>query len=284
MIKILQKIAVAALLIALVFNFTSCSTQFVLSDGNDLNLDGYELVFCDEFDGDTLDTSVWEYRNLGQLRRHGSTLNEIKYMDSFNHAGQVSVEDGHLLIKGSYTTSDYGEGWHTASIRIKEFYTRGYFEIRCIPNDSEDFWSAFWLQSPSSYDHETSKGGVGGAEIDVFETYKNHDITTKNFVTSTIHCNGSDELPNNVDSHRVSKTYIKGLHSGYTTFGVMWTEEEYIFYVNGQETGRTSFANGTSCVPEEVIISLCAPETIDLDKDVTTQFIVDYVKIYQLSE
>lgn len=68
----------------------------------------------------------------------------------------------------------------------------------------------------------------------------------------------------------------------YTTFGLMWTDTEYVFYVNGKETGRSSFANGTSRVPEEVIVSLCAPENIELEKDVTTRFIVDYVKIYQL--
>ena len=87
-----------------------------------------------------------------------------------------------------------------------------------------------------------------------------------------------------VDSYRVSKTYVKNLRSEYTTFGLMWTEDEYIFYVNGVETGRTSFANGTSCVPEEVIVGLYGTESIDLNTDVTTRFLVDYVKIYQLKK
>ena len=96
-----------------------------------------------------------------------------------------------------------------------------------------------------------------------------------------MHCNGYDELPNKVDSHRVAKTYVSGLRSRYTTFGLLWTPEEYIFYVNGVETGRTSFGAGTSCVPEEVVIGLYA-KGIDLDKSTTTRFLVDYVKIYQL--
>ena len=194
------------------------------------------------------------------------------------------MEDGRLVIEGEYTTREYGEGWHAASVRLKDFYTYGYFEIRCIPNDSEFFWSAFWLQSPNSYTPEISQGGIGGAEIDIFETYKNHTITTTDFIFSTVHCNGFDEFDDKVDSQQVAKVYVKDLHSEYTTLGMMWTENEYIFYVNGVETGRTAFAAGTSSVPEEVIISLCAPDTIELDKETTTRFLVDYVKIYQLRE
>ena len=269
--------------ISIIFHVVTRGIAFVLWDGDDLNLDGYELVFYDEFDGDSLDTSVWEHRGVGPVPCHGDTLNEVKYKGYFNHPDQVSVEDGCLFIEGEYTTNEYGEGWYSDSIRLKDRYTYGYFEIKCIPNDSEYFWSAFWLQSDHSYEHDVSQGGTYGAELDVFETYKEHTYKTKNFISSTIHCNGSDEFVDRVDSHRAAKTYIKDLRSEFTTFGMMWTEEEYVFYVNGVETGRTSFANGTSRVAEEVIVSLCAPDQIDLDEGTTTRFVVDYVKIYQLS-
>ena len=196
----------------------------------------------------------------------------------------VSLEDGNLIIECAYTTKEYGESWYTSSIALKDLYTYGYFEIKCIPNDSESFWSAFWLQGENSYSHDASQGGIYGAEIDIFETYRNHDITTRDFVYSTVHCNGSDDNKDMVDSYRVTKAYVKNLRSEYTTFGLKWTEDEYIFYVNGVETGRTSFAAGTSCVPEEVIVCIYGDDVIKLDKDVTTRLIVDYVKIYQLSE
>ena len=271
-------------IICIIFYFVTHNIKFILHSGNDLNLDGYELVFYDEFDGDSLDTSVWEHRMVGPVMCHGDTLEEVKQKGYFNHPDQVSVENGCLVIEGEYTTNEYGEGWYSDSIRLKDLYTYGYFEIKCIPNDSEYFWSAFWLQSENTYIHELSKGGIYGAEIDIFETYKNHTFKTKNFISSTVHCNGSDELTNLVDSYRVAKAYIKNLRSDYTIFGMMWTDTEYIFYINGVETGRTSFAEGTSCVPEEVIVSLCAPDKIELDESTTTRLVVDYVKIYQLSK
>ena len=48
-------------------------------------------------------------------------------------------------------------------------YCKGYFEIRCKVNAGSGYWSAFWLQADSPYTASVSKGGVGGAEIDIFE-------------------------------------------------------------------------------------------------------------------
>ena len=52
--------------------------------GQELNLDGYSLVFFDDFDGDTLNTDVWKHRGVG-ARRCG-----------FNAESQAEVRDGNL--------------------------------------------------------------------------------------------------------------------------------------------------------------------------------------------
>lgn len=268
------KILIALVILASVFTLiatgmTSCRVINSIDPNKHLNLDGYELVMCDDFDGDSLDLSIWEYR-LSGARRSG-----------YNHPDQISVKDGNLVLTAEYKNGEYGEGWYAGMIRLKEEYTYGYFEIRCIPNPKDCFWSAFWLQSKNAYIHEASCGGVYGAEIDIFETYKNHTFKTKNFITSSIHCNGSDDDVANIDSKRIVKTYVPRIRSEYHTFGLLWTESEYIFYVDGVETGRSSFASGVSTTPEEVIVSLEIPDEITWKKSQTTQFIVDYVKIYR---
>lgn len=257
--------------IFLVFQLSSCANySLVFPSEADLDLTGFELVFYDDFEGDSLDFSIWESRLEGQ-RRGG-----------FNHSDQIAVADGNLVLTAEYKESEYGVGWHTAMIQLRKLYTYGYYEIRCLPNSGESFWSAFWLQSENSYKHELSQGGIGGAEIDIFETYKSHSLTTKDFITSSIHCNGFDSDVENIDSERVAKVYVPNLRSEYTTYGLMWTESEYIFYVNGRETARTSFAAGTSRALENVIVSLEVAQEIDRDTAETETFLVDYVKIYQM--
>ena len=244
--------------------------------GEELNLDGYELVICDEFDGDELNTDIWYHRGEGK-RRLG-----------YNADSQVSLRDGNLIITGEYldeAEGKFGEGWYTGAIALNEWLNKGYFEIRCICNKGEGFWSAFWVQSEHSYD-ALSNGGIGGAEIDIFEAGRYDELlkNRKNSVTQTVYCNGSDADPDNIDKCQFS-AIGNDIFNEYNTYGLKWTDDEYIFYINGVETGRTSFGLGVSQVLENLIVSLELPdelpEKIDSDKDFKTEFIVDYVKVYQ---
>ncbi len=239
--------------------------------GEELNLTGYSLVFVDEFEGDTLNTDVWEYRASGE-RRGG-----------FNAASQVRVDNGKMIMTGEYLKD--GEGWYTAMIKLKERYCKGYFEIRCIVNDEPEFWSAFWIQADAPYDSSASKGGVGGAEIDIFESSNTADSKNENSVTHAIHCAGVDGVKEDFQSMRLGAFYGNNIYNEYNTYGLEWTDTEYIFYINGVETRRSSFGNGVSEVEEDVIVSLEIPDEeklASLDKvTYKAEFVIDYVKIYQ---
>ena len=243
----------------------------VMPKGDKLDLTGYELVFCDEFDGDTLDDSVWYCRFPGTFRA------------GYNSIGQTKVADGKLTITGEYLEDgEYGAGWYSSSIALKQKYVNGYFEIKCKCADAMDFWSAFWLQSSTSYDNEISAGGVGGAEVDIFEAMEARyfPLWLKNSVKSTIYCNGTDALTDRIDRQRVGKYLVDNLYTEFHTFGLKWTKDEYIFYIDGIESGRSSFGKGVSTIPEEVIVSLEIPQTILASHDHTAVFEVDYVKIW----
>lgn len=240
--------------------------------GQELNLDGYNLVFCDEFESSALNTAVWEFRHLG------------KDSGGFNDVSQAKVKDGNLYITGEYKENGtYGSGWYAADLQLKKLYKQGYFEIRCICNKGDDFWSAFWIQADHPYDHALSNGGIGGAELDIFEsiTKYNSKPFMKNAVTNTVHCNGGDEDEENIDSRCIGKFKGKNIHEEYNTYGLEWTDSEYIFYINGVETGRTSFSKGVSQVEEHICVSLCMSGEINMNQDEKSIFTVDYVKIWQ---
>lgn len=245
--------------------------------GPELNLSGYSLVFEDEFEGTALNTDVWEYRGNGP-RRGG-----------FNAESQVKVENGKMIMTGDYQTDGtYGEGWYTGMIKLKQRYCKGYFEIRCIVNEDPGFWSAFWIQADHPYEAKYSKGGIGGAEIDIMESTDTAVKLNKNSVIQTIHCAGVDGVQEGFQSERLGAFYGDDIYNKYNTYGLEWTDEEYIFYINGVETRRSKFGNGVSDVLEDVIVSLEIPDGEKLallDKDTYhTEFIVDYVRIYQIAE
>ncbi len=240
--------------------------------GQELDLTGYELVFEEEFDGDALDPTKMRVRREGPTR------------GGFDAASQIKVENGNLVITGEYLEDGkFGPGWYSAQVILNERYKQGYFECRCICNADPGMWSAFWIQASHPYEAEYSQGGVGGAELDIMES--KYESQFNNYITNAIHCAGVDGVQEGFQSRLLGCFKGKNVCEEYNTYGLEWTEDEYIFYVNGVETTRSTFGNGVSQVEEDVIINLCIPNAdvlAELDKETYhTAFIVDYVKIYQ---
>ncbi|HOU09889.1 MAG TPA: glycoside hydrolase family 16 protein [Clostridiales bacterium] len=237
--------------------------------GQKLDLDGYVLVLEDNFDGASLDLSKWEYRASG-ARRAG-----------FNSPGQVFLRDGNLVIKAEYKADgEYGAGWYAGMIRSVQEYTRGYFEIRCVCSEGGGFWSAFWLNARGMASAELSDGGLGGAEIDIFESNNyGGNLLNRNSVTHAVHVGGyGDGLRSeNEGSFKVPNPYTQ-----FNTYGLEWNEKEYIFYINGVESVRTSWQKGVSRAPEYIIISEELPNLFTEQPGFTTEFVVDYVRVYQM--
>jgi beta-glucanase (GH16 family) len=220
---------------------------------------GYHLVWSDEFDGTALDAHKWDYRQLGP-RRDGVNVTESVSLD-----GQ-----GHLVL----TTRRNGDIYETAMIGTQGLFetTFGYFECRAKLQTQVGHWSAFWIQSP------TMGEGIGdpaasGVEIDVLE----YLCRTENVVHHNLHWDGYGEHHKSVGG----KVAVPGLSEGWHTFGVLWTEMEYVFYVDGKETWRTDKA--ISKRPQYLILSLEVGKWAgDISEAALPDHLtVDYVRVYQ---
>ncbi|MBQ4290491.1 MAG: glycoside hydrolase family 16 protein, partial [Clostridia bacterium] len=231
---------------------------------------GYEKVFVDEFEGDSLNLDVWEHRATGG-RRSG-----------YNATSQVEVSDGKLTLTGEYLTDgEYGEGWYAGMIALKKWYRYGYFKavIRCseCTGVNSDFWSAFWIQAPSPYDPAQSQGGIGpgGSEIDIMECWGGDFFSVTVWVSGYEGNDGLDSDSTNV------------LHTGnnygeeYHSFELLWDEEYYRYYLDGQLTYISKFGYGTSSVEEQVILSIELPPQISIRQDTVRKMTVESVEIWQ---
>ena len=249
------------------------------------------LVWADEFDGETLDNTKWEgcYCNATDIyKRRGSYWN----------TDMATVKDGALHIRTEYYPDGYNgnsePGWYTCGLDTNGRFaqTRGYFETRCILPKGNGLWAAFWLipDSMNSRDFGTKENsGEDGAEIDVFESAF-FDSKTPRRVSSNIHIDGWGPYH---QSANVSKPFVlfNNPYEDYNTYGMEWNESGYTFYINGIKTGHSDFG-GASQVAEYLILSVevggenavpgeswaGGPLTPDSE---TTDFIVDYVRVYQ---
>lgn len=237
-------------------------------DYTTVTLDGktYTLSFEDDFDGDTLDETKWK-RCPEQKRQDLNNYwdNSMSYLDG----------KGNLVIGMSYDKENdrFLSGGVRSKGRFEQAY--GYFEIRCTVNSVPGYWTAFWLMGDSVADE--TNGGRNGTEIDIMET----PYYSKKQVQNTLNWDGYGS------SHKSSGnvTDIDVYDGKYHTFSLLWTDKEYVFYIDGKVSWRTDAAKalGTCEVPLFVKIS---SETgswtgIPNPDDLPDKMLVDYVRVYK---
>lgn len=190
----------------------------------------YHLVFEDEFEGDTLDDTRWEKCP----EQHRQDLNnywddEMSYLDG----------SGHLIIGMDVRGDRYVSGGVRSKNRFERAY--GYYEICCSVNTIPGYWTAFWLHNDCVSDE--TQGGRNGTEIDIYES----PYCSRGEIQHTLNWDGYGDAHKSEGKIVKADVYDGELH----TFGLLWTEQEYVFYIDGTETWRTdaAAAGGTCEVP-----------------------------------
>lgn len=233
---------------------------------------GYSLVWHDEFDGETLDGTRWKPWAIGP-RRDAVNTEDAARLDG----------EGRLII----TTTRAEEGgttvYHSGGVWTRGLYepTFGYLEARIRLQREIGHWSAFWLNC-SPMGEPVGDPHAGGVETDIMESH--HRMRGGRAVQHNLHWDGygADH------KSRGREVSVQGLMDGFHTFGVLWTAEEYVFFVDGVETWRVREADGgaISRRPEHLILSL---EVGDWAGDIVGAALpdgmaVDWVRVWQKAE
>lgn len=221
----------------------------------------WKLVWQDEFEGDTLDTSKWEVMDCDRRA-------DLWSPDSVSLDGK-----GNLLLT-TLPPKEKGEKFRSGCVRTKKKYEHafGYYVARARFQSQPGHWTAFWLHNQSVND--VGDEGRDGTEIDIMEKPWRDDR-----VQQTLHWDGYGEAHRS-EGHVPS---VPGVMDGFHTFSLYWTPEEYVFYVDGKETWRTR-AGGVCQVPLYLKLSDEIGPWADNIKDATLpdDFAVDYVRVYDL--
>lgn len=166
-----------------------------------------DLLWSDEFnDGTELDVTKWDA--MKGNRKDGYMDPEDAYLD-----GQ-----GNLVMRIRKVGGESRA--HHGFIRTRRLYEQryGYFECRCIMPKEVGFWPAFWL-----LDGGMTEGG-SGAEVDIMEyPFRNGKIQP------VVHWNG---YSNGIKDACPQEVQIPGSIEDYHTFGLLWTEDKYIWYID----------------------------------------------------
>lgn len=226
----------------------------------------YTLSFEDDFSGSEIDTSKWE--RCPQIKRQDLNNywdDSMSYLDGKGNLiiGMSYDEERDIFLSGAVCSKD----------KFEQAY--GYYEIKCTLNSVPGYWTAFWLMGDSVISEKD--GGIDGTEIDIYESpyFKDKKIQ------HTLNWDGYG-YAHKSDGKVVAADVYDGK---YHTFSLLWTEDEYVYYIDGEETWRTDAekAKGTCQVPLYLTIS---SETggwtgIPDPEDLPDFIKVDHVRVYR---
>ncbi len=213
---------------------------------------GCTLAWSDEFDGAAIDPAKWKPWALGPRR------------DAINTADAARLDGhGHLVITTTRVENQGKTEIHTGGVWTRDLFqpTFGYFEARIKFHSQVGHWGAFWLnceamgkpadpKAPALHDPHT-----GGVEMDIIEFHHRMKRPDGLYAAQqTLHWDG-------YGADHKSKGFtpeVQGLTEGFHTFGLLWSAEQYVFFIDGIETWRVREKDGgaISHRPEYLILSL----------------------------
>lgn len=235
----------------------------------------YKLVWAEEFEGNKLDESVWNYElGDGCPNLCGWGNNERQIYTKENH----HFEDGNLII----TAKKEGETYSSTRITTqgKQEFQYGRMEARASLPVGQGIWPAFWMLG-------TDIGQVGWpacGEIDILE-YVGREPGE---IFTTLHTPS-----NHGDNGSSKKTKFPGIEKGFHTYAVEWSPEKMDFFVDEQHvfTYNPEPKNAATWPfdqPFYFIINMAIGGNFggpEVDDTIFPQeFKVDYVRVYQRSE
>lgn len=222
-------------------------------------LPGYQLVWSDEFDGQTLDTKKWEHRTDS---KHWST----------QKAENIAVADGKLRITLKKEVA--GDKQYTGGgVISKQAFRYGYYEARFKVPPGAGWHTSFWMMK-----HDGA-GGTGtktaAQELDVCE---NDSVDPKGYGVNT----HKWIAPHQTFGNKHIKT--PDLSADFHVFGCEFTPQTVKYYFDGelvQTVDATKFEHGDQQIwLTSIASSLGKTKAVD-DTKLPAVAEFDYVRLYE---
>ncbi|MBN1119116.1 MAG: family 16 glycosylhydrolase [Bacteroidales bacterium] len=249
----------------------------------------YELVWSDEFDGNTLDSSIWNIEQRIGVWNTGSNAELQHYRKENVSVGDDGVGNN-CLILSAREESYNGYGYTSGRVNTKgKFSFRfGKLEARIkIPDLANGLWPAFWTLG------YVNQGWPSCGEIDILEMGHSAGITsgTQNkYIGAACHWENAD----NYAGYGLNATASENLNEDYHLFTLIWDETKVATYLDDATT-PFFVMNVTGSDLEEyrdytnyILFNLAVGGSLTgvlNAEDVTAPFpanmYIDYVRLYQ---
>ena len=241
-----------------------------------ITYEDYDLLWNDEFDGGSLDQSIWSYDNGdGCPSLCGWGNNELQWYRPDNSSfsnGVFTVEANQEPFQGRQYTST------KVVSRGKQAMLYGRADIRAIMPKGQGIWPAIWMLGTN----QPSVGWPACGEIDIMEMIGGSG--RENRVSANMYWEDNG-IKNNPRGYTLPEGF---LYDKYHVYSIIWTTESITWLIDDIEYHSqdiTSPARTEFHSPFYMIMNVAVggnwPGAPDDTTEFPTSMSVDYVRVFQ---
>lgn len=270
-----------------IFLLFGCTSQNDMEDSkqlNEWNREGWDIVWQDEFDGESLDINKWSHEVGG----HGFGNNELQYYT--DDSSNSFIDNGILHIRAKYEPAGIGSpnnlrNFSSARLRTvgKGDWQYGRIDVRAKIALGQGIWPAIWML-PSDWIYG---GWPKSGEIDIME-HVGHD---EGRIHGSVHTESYNHI---IGTQRTNSKLIENVKTLFHIYSIEWSEQKIDFFIDDtlHFTFKNDFTNDFRTWPFNerfhLLLNVAVGGNWPGPPNNTTVFPqdmeVDYVRVYEKQE
>lgn len=272
--------------IAVCFFFFACSEEEMVSQNketNDWEIEGWNIVWQDEFDKDSLDLTKWSRETGG----HGWGNNELQfYTDSDSNS---YVENGNLILKAQVVPQGIGSSKglrYYSSARLRTYgkgdWKYGRIEVKAKVASGQGIWPAIWML-PTDW---LFGGWPSSGEIDIME-HVGYDLGV---VHGSVH---TEAYNHKINTQRSSARKIANVDTEFHVYSIIWDKDKISFFIDDvqyflfENDQQGNYKTWPFDQRFHLLINIAVggdwPGNPDNSTNFPRKMLVDYVRVYEKS-
>ena len=218
----------------LFFFFAGCSpqdNQNSIPDPEPWLIEGWDIIWHDEFDSSPLDINKWSH----EIGGHGFGNNELEYYT--NDSANAFVQDSMLHIRAKFEPSGIGDANNLRYFSSSRLRTVGKGDWKYVRIDvraklalGQGIWPAIWML-PTDWVYG---GWPKSGEIDIME-HVGHD---EGRVHGSVH---TESYNHKIGTQRSKTKVLSGVKDSFHVYSIEWYEDRIDFFIDNQQ--YFTFAN-----------------------------------------
>ena len=273
-------------IIAVCFFFFACSEEEMVSQNketNDWEIEGWNIVWQDEFDKDSLDLTKWSH----EIGGHGWGNNELQfYTDSDSNS---YVENGNLILKAQVVPQGIGSSKglrYYSSARLRTYgkgdWKYGRIEVKAKVASGQGIWPAIWML-PTDW---LFGGWPSSGEIDIME----HVGYNLGVVHGSVH---TEAYNHKINTQRSSARKIANVDTEFHVYSIIWDKDKISFFIDDvqyflfENDQQGNYKTWPFDQRFHLLINIAVggdwPGNPDNSTNFPRKMLVDYVRVYEKS-